>query len=65
MSDVLDMASATTELHLQAAIQQARTIKRTLPFTGLCHNCEEGIVSPKLFCDKDCSDDYHKRLKRS
>lgn len=61
-----DQAERAADTFLQASIQSARSAAkhRALLPRGSCYFCDEPIKQPKLFCDKDCSEDYEK-LKRN
>jgi RNA polymerase-binding transcription factor DksA len=67
MSDPADDANETSDFHLQTSINRSRQAASSpqmadrLPRTGLCHNCDEPIAVDALFCDDQCSADWHKR----
>jgi RNA polymerase-binding transcription factor DksA len=71
MPDVVDAASQTIELELQARISAVR--RHTGPVAvpkGTCHNCEAVLEAGKLFCEpvgtglSECQVDYERRTKR-
>lgn len=47
-----------------AADALARHRASMLSPIGKCHNCNEKLDFPFLFCDADCQTDYEKRMKR-
>lgn len=65
-SDESDRATALEEAAIEIAVQQIRSKAKQLEIkpTGFCFNCEAKIDSDKRFCDKDCLDDYTKRVGR-
>lgn len=67
MADMADMANRDTEFlqmhHLQK-LQEDRQVEaeklRRAP--RICLNCEEPLEPGSRFCDKDCSEDYERRV---
>lgn len=63
-ADPLDRATVEQDRLLEEQLRAARANQeKPLPFTGQCHNCEEGLEDPKRFCDADCRDDYEQRIR--
>jgi hypothetical protein len=69
MADEADQAHELEQLALTAALAQRKTGFRLMP-KGICHNCNEhlkpkkgpnGLEHVKIFCDKNCSDDWESR----
>lgn len=49
------------ELLLREGMHRIGKSNNRLNPTGICHNCEEAVDDKlKLFCDKDCAEDYEK-----
>ena len=55
--DQFDDASIQEEFHLKLALNVRKPI---LIQCGACHNCSEPLTD-RLFCSKECSDDYEHR----
>lgn len=62
MADEVDQGNALAEHSLARAIASHRDADR-LPRVGFCHNCDEPVPIDGLFCDSDCSDDWHARQR--
>lgn len=60
MPDDFDHASELEQWQRDQALHHARS-QRAMPATGACHNCGEALPDARLFCDRDCRDDYEKR----
>ncbi len=58
--DVIDIASEQEAVMLAAQIQQASKSYNKLVPKGTCHYCDEDVPSDRLFCNRDCSQDYDK-----
>lgn len=60
--DENDRASFLEEAAREAEINRIRaaaaTAARALLPTGVCYNCESEVPRPKLFCDRECADEY-------
>jgi hypothetical protein len=42
-----------------------RREERQLPSIGVCHWCESPVTAGRVFCSKECHDDYeHERQRR-
>lgn len=58
-ADEFDRASALEEAERVSCINEVRNRKTpSLISVGYCHNCNEELRHPLLFCDEDCADDY-------
>lgn len=55
MADDADYASLNQEIQNELALKNR---PKPLRYLGWCRNCEEPLPHPKVFCDKDCGDDY-------
>lgn len=62
MADEADMANDMAELSLQMALRNVNSGPKLQP-NGLCYYCESHVEGEKLFCDKDCADDYEKEQR--
>lgn len=71
MADEADMAQELEELALKHALAH-RKAGANLPPKGSCYNCAEALPPVKegkelrhvrIFCDKDCGDDWEEREK--
>lgn len=63
MGDHLDRTQQDMDFHLSVALKNAKSAfaNRELQVNGRCHNCDEYLEDPRgLFCDSDCSCDWHK-----
>lgn len=63
--DVLDVASflESEQINNSIKIAQANLMAKKISPKGKCHNCGEKVDAKKLFCDKDCTEDYELRLR--
>lgn len=65
MADVFDQASdreiADRDAAISATLASIRSNK--LQPVGRCHNCDEPLAPPMLFCDGDCSADHELRMR--
>ncbi len=62
MSDEADRADGIIENMIADGIERVRRkLERCLPSIGVCHNCESPISGGRVFCSKDCSDDFDAR----
>ncbi len=60
MSDVADKANDLAEFYLNNTLQNMQDSPGLAP-RGTCHNCREPLRDDqRLFCDKDCADDYER-----
>lgn len=57
MADEADHAQELEQLALDHALAARRPGVRLAP-RGFCHNCNGPVEAPRIFCDKDCADDY-------
>ncbi len=57
MADEADIANRVMEQQVAQSRAYRRDEGRLQP-RGVCHNCAETIARPKLFCDRDCADDF-------
>ncbi len=62
MSDIADAADQPIEQFLAAAITRARQAS-PLMCNGHCAFCEEAVAPGLVFCDRDCRDDFERRLR--
>lgn len=68
MADEIDQANEQAERWLNEALANRTVGPKLLP-RGSCHYCEtvfekeEKDSDKKLFCDKDCADDYAKEAR--
>jgi hypothetical protein len=65
MADEIDIANDRAQQDLDLALSCARRHEPALPPTGWCYNCAELLNDDRLFCDRDCRDDYEHRLARN
>jgi len=67
VADEVDVANSQIEKTLALTLAAAKSSVTPLPYIGMCHNCEEPIKGKdqRRFCDKDCLDDYQKRVLQS
>lgn len=59
-----DADRADTRIEEMIADGMARVrqkLERTLPSLGICHNCESPVGGGRIFCCKECSDDWDAR----
>jgi hypothetical protein len=64
MSDAADEAFYLEQEAIRAGLAAKAKQSRGLPYTGLCHNCDEPVEKPRAFCDEDCRDDFELRAER-
>lgn len=62
MSDHADVSDQHIETFLATAIAKARRQTR-LESDGRCAFCDEPVDIGKVFCDRDCRDDYEKERR--
>jgi len=71
MADEVDVANDSVERALEQALRAVRSTP-VLPPKGTCYFCEEELepveeggkaVHKKLFCDRDCADDWEREQK--
>lgn len=62
MTDAIDQGCQREQEDRDRAIANAMN-RPSLPYTGLCHNCDEITGGGRRFCDVDCRDDYERRMK--
>lgn len=63
MADDIDNANDCAQQFLDQALAAARHGDLG-PFpTGFCHNCNAPGPLATLFCDRDCRDDYERRVR--
>lgn len=60
MPEIIDQANELVELTIQHALANRPP---QIPFTGKCRNCNE-IINTGHYCDKNCRDDFEKRMRR-
>lgn len=63
MADDIDWANNMAQRERDAGLAAVRRAPPTLPPTGRCYNCDEGVPAGARFCDSDCRDDYEKMAK--
>jgi hypothetical protein len=61
MSDIIDIANETAEWQRAMGIREALFNARKLRPIRRCYNCDEPLDSG-LYCDKECGDDFEKRI---
>ena len=59
MSDDADRAEERQEEVIADALAAVKR-EPSMPFTGLCYNCD-GTINRGCFCDADCRDDFERR----
>jgi hypothetical protein len=70
MADEVDMANDSVERALEQALRQIRSAPAMAP-KGFCYFCDEplepiednGRLVPRLFCDRDCADDWEREQR--
>lgn len=62
MADIADEASDLQEQLLNKTLHQ-HSIRREIPFSGLCLNCEEKIEIGR-YCDQYCREDHENRIRK-
>lgn len=60
MSDVIDQANDLAEMHLKAAIKNAKNATGSQMLTGFCQN-DCGERTHGAFCSAECRGDFNKR----
>ena len=67
MSDVVDAASEQQQHYLNQCMElqadRAASHKGPTPI-GVCHNCDEDVTGPRLFCDGQCAAEWEKIRNR-
>ena len=60
MADDVDTACELEEVERESGIAAARRALEhpEIKPNGRCHACEAPVDKPKLFCDRDCADDW-------
>ena len=58
MADIADHADLLLEAELHFAMNSRK--RHSLPATGYCHYCEEGVDEGHLFCGKECAQDWER-----
>lgn len=65
-ADPLDRAVVEQERLLEEQLRVARAwITPQKKYRGTCYNCDEILVPPHRYCDKDCRDDHEARTSRA
>lgn len=66
MADDADRADPSIQQMIDAGMERARRhAERQLPAIGVCHWCESPAAPGRVFCSKECSDDWdHDRRRR-
>lgn len=60
--DEADRADSAIEHLIADGMERVRRkLERCLPSIGVCHNCESSINGGRVFCSKECSDDWDAR----
>lgn len=57
MADEADQAQVQEQRDLAVALRVRFT---TLSATGACHSCDAHVRAGRLFCDRDCLDDWER-----
>lgn len=69
MADDADLAEERIENMISDGMARARReLERSLPSIGICHHCESPVQNGRIFCSKECSDDWqalHDAKKRN
>lgn len=61
----LDIAAERTELERAYLVEAIRRrAGASLPPTGQCYYCAEGVTNNRLFCDKECAEGYEYEKRR-
>lgn len=63
MPDDFDRAS-DLEMKQRALAERRARNRPGMAAVGACYNCGDALPGTRLFCDKDCRDDYEKRHKK-
>lgn len=61
--DIYDMASEREDRDRELAIDFHRKSNQSLLPVGSCYFCESIISDGRLFCDKDCCNDWEREKK--
>jgi hypothetical protein len=61
MPDEGDISQELEAHALAVALENVKHSTISLSPRGKCHNCDEQVVNPQLFCDHLCRDDYDRR----
>jgi hypothetical protein len=66
LGDEADQANRIADAERESMIARARAAASASPIkpTGLCRECDEPVVTPKLFCDSSCSAAWSRRARR-
>lgn len=57
--DDADRADSKIEQVINDGMARARrNMERALPYIGSCHWCEGDVPPGRIFCSKECADDY-------
>lgn len=60
--DECDMSDDRIQAMIDQGIQRVRAkLERALPSIGICHWCESPVMGGRIFCSKECSDDWDAR----
>ena len=65
MADDIDKANDCAQQFLDQALAAARRHEAGLIPSRWCYNCAAPMNDYRLFCDRDCRDDYERRVARS
>ena len=63
MSDIIDQANDTADVHLRASLSQLRTEDIPEP-CGVCLNCEALLATGLRWCDSSCRRDWFRNIGR-
>jgi len=58
MTDIYDQASDREEQDRNLAIEHHRKANKSLLPVGSCYFCDSAINESRIFCDKECADDW-------
>lgn len=62
--DDVDVASNKSQERNDDLINSIRAkAANNLLFNKVCHYCDNLVISPKIFCDADCRNDYDREKK--
>lgn len=66
MTDEIDMATDTIQRELENQIAHSRNalVKRELQPNGHCYYCNYPVDELRIFCDRECAEDYEAFYKR-
>ncbi len=62
MSDIVDDSNVIVDMFTEAAVKLARQ-DHFINRDGHCLFCDEDVDHSRLFCNRDCRDDYDKEQK--